>query len=245
MVLGIRAHDAHRLDLQAAGIIHRPVPVLRAEGAPRSAQWAREQLTDCVGYWVHVDVDVLDPSVLPAVDSPEPGGIAFGELELLLAGLVDTPHCLGMQLTVFDPDYDPDGAYAAEIVSTVVAGLAPVTDVVDAAAARAAELDSIGRGQRGLVTASGRPARGALQCRRRAAGGGTGDRELDDPDAAPSSPDSWPPMASAAGGRAARWRAWTVVNSDITPDGAARASQRQAITAAWAAWEAEIVIGRA
>lgn len=126
VVLGIRAQDEYRLDLQAAGIITRPVPALRAEGAARSAQWAHEQLADCAGYWVHIDVDVLDPAVMPAVDAPDPGGIAFAELEILLAGLVDTPHCLGVELTVFDPDYDPDGAYAAEIVNTVVAGLAPV-----------------------------------------------------------------------------------------------------------------------
>ncbi|MEO3816300.1 arginase family protein [Plantactinospora sp. B24E8] len=132
VVLGIRSHDEYRLDLQAAGIVTRPVPALRAEGAARTAQWAHDQLTDCVGYWVHVDVDVLDPAVMPAVDAPDPGGIAFAELELLLAGLVDTPHCLGVEVTVFDPDYDPDGAYAAEIVGTLVAGLSPVTtpDVV-------------------------------------------------------------------------------------------------------------------
>jgi arginase len=125
VVMGIRAQDEYRLDLQAAGIVTRPVPTLRVEGAARSAQWAREQLTDCVGYWVHVDMDVLDPAVMPAVDAPEPGGIAFPELELLLAGLVDTPDCLGVEITVFDPDYDPDGAYAQEITSTIVAGLAP------------------------------------------------------------------------------------------------------------------------
>ncbi|WP_233512548.1 arginase family protein, partial [Micromonospora deserti] len=127
VVLGIRAQDEYRLDLQAAGIITRPVPALRAEGAARTAQWAHEQLADCAGYWVHIDVDVLDPAVMPAVDAPDPGGIAFAELEILLAGLVDTPHCLGVELTVFDPDYDPDGAYAAEIVNTVVAGLRPVS----------------------------------------------------------------------------------------------------------------------
>ncbi|MEQ4301376.1 arginase family protein [Plantactinospora sp. B6F1] len=127
VVLGIRAHDEYRLDLQAAGIVTRPVPELRVEGAARTAQWAHDQLTDCAGYWVHIDVDVLDPAVMPAVDAPDPGGIAFAELELLLAGLVDTPHCLGVEVTVFDPDYDPDGVYAAEIVDTLVAGLAPVS----------------------------------------------------------------------------------------------------------------------
>ena len=117
VVLGIREHDEYRLDLQAAGIVTRPVPTLRAEGAARTAQWARDQLVDCAGFWVHVDVDVLDPAVMPAVDAPTPGGIAFAELELLIAGLVESPHCLGVEITVFDPDYDPDGTYAAEITS--------------------------------------------------------------------------------------------------------------------------------
>src|SRR3954464_6163945 len=139
VVLGIRAQDEYRLDLQAAGIVTRPVPALRAEGAARSAQWARDQLTDCVGYWVHVDVDVLDPAVMPAVDAPSPGGIAFPELELLLAGLVESPHCLGVEITVFDPDYDLDGGYAEEITSALVAGLTPVRHVnprLDLVAAR-------------------------------------------------------------------------------------------------------------
>src|SRR3954465_219440 len=129
VVMGIRPQDEYKLDLQAAGIVTRPVPTLRVEGAARSAQWARDQLVDCAGYWVHVDLDVLDPAVMPAVDAPEPGGIAFPELELLLAGLVDTPHCLGVEITVFDPDYDNDGSYAEEITSTLVAGLTPVRTV--------------------------------------------------------------------------------------------------------------------
>jgi len=126
VVLGIRAHDEYRLDLQAAGIAFRAAHQLRAEGAARSAQWARELLSDCAGYWVHIDVDVLDPSVMPAVDAPDPGGIAYAELELLLSGLVSSPYCIGIEVTVFDPDYDPDGSYAFEIVNTLVGGLAPV-----------------------------------------------------------------------------------------------------------------------
>jgi arginase len=126
VLLGIRAQDEYRLDLQAAGVAYRAVPQLRAAGAGRTAQWAREQLTDCVGYWVHVDVDVLDPAVMPAVDAPDDGGIAYTELELLVAGLVDNPDCLGLELTVFDPDYDPEGTYAKELVGALVAGLSPL-----------------------------------------------------------------------------------------------------------------------
>ena len=125
VVLGIRDHDEYRMDLQAAGIAVRAVPELRAEGPARTAQWAREQLADCAGFWLHVDVDVLDPAVMPAVDAPDDGGIAHRELELLIAGLVDDPACLGLELTVFDPDQDPEGVYAAEIVDTLVAALGP------------------------------------------------------------------------------------------------------------------------
>jgi len=129
VLLGIRTHDEYRLDLQAAGIAYRAVPQLRAESAARTAQWARTQLSECVGFWVHVDVDVLDPAVMPAVDAPDPGGIAYAELELLLSGLVATSKCLGLEVTVFDPDYDPEGVYASEIVDTLVAGLAPLLPV--------------------------------------------------------------------------------------------------------------------
>jgi arginase len=126
VLLGIRADDDYRLDLQAAGVAYRAVPQLRGEGAGRTAQWARDQLVDCVGFWVHVDVDVLDPAVMPAVDSPDEGGIAYAELEMLIAGLVNTPDCLGLEVTVFDPDYDPGGVYAREVVESIVTGLDPL-----------------------------------------------------------------------------------------------------------------------
>jgi arginase len=135
VVLGIREHDEYRMDLQAAGIATRPVPELRAEGAARTARWARDQLADCAGFWLHVDVDVLDPAVMPAVDAPDDGGIAHRELELLVAELVGDDSCLGIEVTVFDPDHDPEGSYAAELVDTLVIALAPriVTPIAEPA----------------------------------------------------------------------------------------------------------------
>ncbi|GAA3257903.1 arginase family protein [Dactylosporangium siamense] len=140
VLLGIRTHDEYRLDLQAAGIVARAVPELRSHGAARSAQWARDQLRDCAGFWVHVDVDVLDPAVMPAVDAPDVGGIAYRELEILLSGLVSDPRCVGVQVTVFDPDYDPDGQYAREVTDVLVAGLEPL---VTSSALAAADLTPV------------------------------------------------------------------------------------------------------
>ncbi|MGH3657531.1 MAG: arginase family protein, partial [Micromonosporaceae bacterium] len=129
VVLGIREHDEYRMDLRAAGIVFRTVPQIRAEGPGRSAAWAIEELGRVDGFWVHVDVDVLDPAAMPAVDAPDPGGIAFVELEQMIADLVTRPACLGMEVTVFDPDYDPDGRYAEDVVDTLVGGLRPIWEL--------------------------------------------------------------------------------------------------------------------
>ena len=40
--------------------------------------------------WLHVDLDVLDQGVMPAVDSPGSPGLDFAQLAGLLSRLVDT-----------------------------------------------------------------------------------------------------------------------------------------------------------
>jgi arginase len=75
------------------------------------------------GFWIHVDADVLDPSVLRAVDSPTPGGLDADRLARLLRGLLRLPGAAGLQLTVFDPDLDEDGSQAAVLVDILAAAL--------------------------------------------------------------------------------------------------------------------------
>jgi arginase len=123
VLVGLRGTDEYRMDLQAGGFAVRSAPDVRAHGASRTAQWAWGQLSECIGYWIHLDVDVLDPSVMPAVDAPDPGGIAYPELEQLLRGLLGNPECLGLEVTVFDPDFDVEGVYAKDLVATLVGAL--------------------------------------------------------------------------------------------------------------------------
>jgi arginase len=133
VIIGMRPNDEYRLDLQASGFAVRTVPDIRAHGAARTAVWARTQLAGCLGYWVHLDVDVLDPSVMPAVDAPNPGGIAYPELELLLRGLIGGHDCVGAEVTVFDPDFDIEGAYAADLVDSLVTCFSAVTSWIPSA----------------------------------------------------------------------------------------------------------------
>lgn len=70
-------------------------------------------------FWVHLDVDVLDQAVMWAVDSPGSPRIAPDELEAILRGFVRDPGCVGMTVTVYDPDLDPGGECARLIVEIV------------------------------------------------------------------------------------------------------------------------------
>lgn len=72
-------------------------------------------------YWLQVNVDILDPSVMPAVDSPDPGGLTAAELTALPQHLA--PHAIGISMTVFDPDLDPAGDYARTPTEILTAGL--------------------------------------------------------------------------------------------------------------------------
>lgn len=58
VVLGIRAQDEYRLDLQAAGIVTRPVPTLRAEEPPgprsgRTTSSPTAPVTGCTSMWTY------------------------------------------------------------------------------------------------------------------------------------------------------------------------------------------------
>jgi arginase len=73
------------------------------------------------GFWIHLDVDVLDPQHMPAVDSPSPGGLTPVELQELLRGLA--PAATGAHVAIFDPDLDPSGTHAAMLAATLTTGL--------------------------------------------------------------------------------------------------------------------------
>jgi arginase len=84
------------------------------------AHLAREGLD---GFWIHCDVDALDDAIMPAVDYRMPGGLSWGELTITLRTAMATGRAVGLELTIFNPRLDPDGAIARDLVDAVVAGL--------------------------------------------------------------------------------------------------------------------------
>ncbi|KDN82044.1 arginase family protein [Kitasatospora cheerisanensis] len=77
--------------------------------------------------WLHLDLDVLDERVLPAVDSPGRPGLDYAQLAELVAALVRTGRVAGLDVAVYDPELDPDGVHAAAIAACLATALSPLT----------------------------------------------------------------------------------------------------------------------
>ncbi|HEU5208563.1 MAG TPA: arginase family protein [Longimicrobiales bacterium] len=72
---------------------------------------------DLDGFWIHFDADFMDPSVMPAVDSPTPGGPDIETIRALLIPLVTHPRALGMHVSIYDPGLDPERSAGAALAS--------------------------------------------------------------------------------------------------------------------------------
>lgn len=120
-VAGIRPDDEYVDELRRFGMTVHLAPEMRGRGGEAAraiVSGMGERGVD--GYWIHLDVDVLDESVMPAVDSPDPDGLGWRDLVDLLVPLLGSPLAAGMEVTVFDPDLDEDGSLAAELVDHLV-----------------------------------------------------------------------------------------------------------------------------
>jgi agmatinase len=74
---------------------------------PRSLKGMVKRLKNLPVY-ITLDLDVIDPSLLPGVGTPEPGGLTFQGLVSILKTL-QSLRVVGFDLVELTPDYDPTG----------------------------------------------------------------------------------------------------------------------------------------
>jgi len=74
-------------------------------------------------WWLHIDLDVLDPLEFAAQGLPgvadEPGGLTWEQLTDLVRAMLDSGSCVGASIAIYDPDQDEDGTGARQIVTFV------------------------------------------------------------------------------------------------------------------------------
>lgn len=85
----------------------------RARGHTLVPMWELEQLHSVLprgrNVYVSLDVDVLDPAVLPATSSPEVSGLSYAQLLDALAATVRSNNIVGIDLVELAPQLDPSG----------------------------------------------------------------------------------------------------------------------------------------
>lgn len=121
VVLGAR--DAAELADAGVASLRGTVPVVPPEelgAAEQIVSAAVRRIEGIGGWWLHVDLDVLSTVSLAAVDYPLPGGIDWRQLTALTRQALSSPGVVGWDITIYNPDLDPDGEQARLIVRYVV-----------------------------------------------------------------------------------------------------------------------------
>ena len=114
-------------DILKTEITRLTVQKVQAEGVEASARRviARLEERGLDRAWLHVDLDVLDEAVMPAVDSPGKPGFSFDELSRFIAALTASGRIAGADFAIYDPERDPGLKYAGPLVACIAAGIRP------------------------------------------------------------------------------------------------------------------------
>jgi agmatinase len=65
-----------------------------------------DRIPDGGNYYLSIDADGLDPTIMPAVDGPAPGGVNFVQARQLIHGLVKKGRVVGMDIVEIQPMKD-------------------------------------------------------------------------------------------------------------------------------------------
>jgi agmatinase len=67
-------------------------------------------------YYLTIDADGMDPTIMPAVAGPAPGGVTYSQIRMLIQGLVKKGRVVGMDIVEITPKRDLNG------ISAITAG---------------------------------------------------------------------------------------------------------------------------
>jgi arginase len=80
------------------------------------------------GFWIHLDADVFDETIMQAVDDPRPDGLAWNEVVSALSVAVRSGRAIGLQVAIYNPDIDADGSNGRGLAATVREALSACAD---------------------------------------------------------------------------------------------------------------------
>ncbi|MGD9734993.1 MAG: arginase family protein [Solirubrobacterales bacterium] len=126
-LVGYRDEEESRRDGMRQPETLEPPPLLasgadlRARGHAESAAAIAAMLGERGPFWLHFDVDVLDPACFPATDYLLAGGMDWDELQTTLHPLLGSQQLVGVSLACYNPDKDPQRDCGVALVEVLAA----------------------------------------------------------------------------------------------------------------------------
>jgi arginase len=124
VILGHRPPSLHPDVALELGRVPAPIArmsadeIVAAGAAEVGDRWAHA-FADRGPAWLHLDLDVLDESALPAVSYPQPRGLDWDAFVALARPLLASDALVGVSVADFNPDLDEDGAHARRVVDAL------------------------------------------------------------------------------------------------------------------------------
>lgn len=108
-------HELKTLDL----------PAVREKGIEAATREAVDHLLrpELEGFFIHLDADCLDDTIMPAVDFRVPGGLSWSELAVALRIALESGKAVGLEVTIYNPRLDEDGSAGrglSEVLATAL-----------------------------------------------------------------------------------------------------------------------------
>ncbi|MEM9222788.1 MAG: agmatinase [Pseudomonadota bacterium] len=104
--IGIRAQGSARTEEAEAALAYGSQIIPAFEVHDDGVQAVLDRIPDGGSYYITIDADGLDPSVMPAVEGPAPGGLTFHQVRSLIHGLVKKGRVKGLDIVEITPSFD-------------------------------------------------------------------------------------------------------------------------------------------
>jgi arginase len=115
--------DEYENEIRNSTATYLSLEMLRKQGIENCVNSFLSEIKDknLDGFWLHIDVDVLNDSIMPCVDSRTPDGLTYNEFNKLTSYLLQSEKLSGLEITILDPDLDLTGQYTKEFVANISA----------------------------------------------------------------------------------------------------------------------------
>lgn len=113
--------DEYENEIRKSSATYLSLQELRKQGIAKAVKTFLSEVENknLDGFWLHIDVDVLNDDIMPCVDSRTPDGLTYDEFNELTSYLFESKKLSGLEITILDPDLDETGKYTKDFVNNI------------------------------------------------------------------------------------------------------------------------------